>query len=82
MAAPTLKPLVLREALCDWLDDQDEEARKAIHKVRTFRKLLKQLRHKWPARGTRSALQPIHYSQEDLTEVLAKTIELAEILGE
>ena len=82
LAAPTLKPLVLRESLCDWLDDQDEEARQAIHKVRTFRKLLKQLRHKWPARGTRSALQPIHYSQEDLTEVLVKTIDLVEILGE
>lgn len=34
------------------------------------------------ARETISTLQPIHYSQEDLTEVLAKTIELAEILGE
>lgn len=82
LGTPTLKPLVLREALCDCLDGLDEEIRQKIFKVLTYRKMLKQLRHKWPARGTRSALQPIHYSQEDLAEVLAKTIDLVEILGE
>lgn len=82
LGSPTLKPLVLREALCDWLDSLDELTRQKIVRVITYRKLLKQLRHRWPARGVRSALLPIHYSQEDLVGVLAKTIELEKILGE
>ncbi len=78
---PNLRPLVVREALCGWLGDLSEEGRAQIFRRETFREFMKALRARWPSRGRRSALQPIHLGVDELRAEIARVAWEAGILG-
>lgn len=78
---PTLRPLVLRKALCSWLEGLSDSVASQVTDTKNFPKLMKILRQKWPARGRRPALQPIHYSQRDLEVEINRLVDLPELLG-
>ena len=67
-----LRPLPVRKALCGWLGDLSEEGRGRLTQRKGFRELMKALRNRWPAKGRRSALQPIHLSEDELRSEIAK----------
>jgi len=62
----TLAPLVLRVAIREWVADLPAETRARITSTREFPELMKALVHRWPARGRRPALQPVHYDHNEL----------------
>lgn len=68
----TLRPLVVRKALCGWLSDLSEEGRGRLTHGKAFPELMKALRKRWPAKGSRSALQPIHLGEDELRSEIAK----------
>ena len=79
---PTLRPLVLRKALCSWLESLSDSMASQVTNTKNFPKLMKGFRKKWPARGKRPALQPIHYSQKDLECEINRIVDLQEIFGD
>ncbi len=76
-----LRPLVVREALCGWIGDLSDEGRAHLTHNKTFPELMKALRKRWPARGRRSALQPIHLGIDELRAEIARVAWEAGILG-
>jgi hypothetical protein len=76
-----LRPLPVRKALCGWLGDLSEEGRGRLTHRKVFRELMKALRKRWPARGRRSALQPIHLGIDELRAEIAKAAWEAGILA-
>ena len=75
-----LQPLVVREALCGWLGDLSEEGRAHLTHSKTFPELMKALVKRWPARGRRSALQPIHLGEDEVRAEIAKVALAAGLL--
>jgi hypothetical protein len=63
---PTLASLVFREALRTWLAELPEHTARDLTSTRKFPPLMKAMRARWPGRGRRSALQPVHYEREEL----------------
>ena len=76
-----LRPLVVREALCGWLGDLSEEGRAHLTHNQTFPELMKALVKRWPAKGPRSALQPIHLGVDELRAEIARVAWEAGILA-
>ena len=79
---PTLKPPVLRSALCTWLADLLPAEADRVTGTKVFPELMKALGHRWPARGQRSALQPIHYSVDELVAEIARTVDLGDLFAD
>lgn len=77
-----LRPLVLRQALHEWLWQLPNDAAERITEVKPFLELLKQLSRRWPARGLRSAIQPAHFKAEDLIAEIDQCLNLPMILAE
>ena len=77
---PSLRPLVLRQALHHWLTQITTEDAERVIKPRSFDELVRQLGRRWPGRGQRSALQPVHYRLEDLVDEINQCIDLQLIL--
>jgi hypothetical protein len=75
-----LRPLVVREALCGWLGDLSDEGRAHLTHNKTFPELMKALRKRWPARGRRSALQPVHLGEDEVRAEIAKVALAAGLL--
>lgn len=81
MERKNLRPLVVREALCGWLGDLSEEGRAHLTHNSTFPELMKALVKRWPARGRRSALQPVHLGVDELRAEIARVAWEAGILA-
>ncbi len=79
---PTLRVLVMKKALSSWLADLPEDVADQITSTKIFPELMKKLRSRWPARGKRRALQPVHYSQEELKAEIDRLVDLKELLGD
>lgn len=79
---PTLRFLVVKKALSSWLTDLPEDVADRITSTKVFPELMKKLRSRWPARGKRRALQPVHYSQEELKAEIDRLVDLKELLGD
>ena len=77
-----LRPLVLRQALHEWLSQLPCEFDERITETKSFLELLKQLSRRWPGRGLRSAIQPAHYKIEDLTAEIDRCVDLPTVLAE
>lgn len=77
-----LRPLVLRQALHEWLSQLPCESAERITETKPFLELLRQLSRRWPARGLRSAIQPAHYKIEGLTAEIDQCLDLQMILAE
>ena len=77
---PSLRPLVLRQALHYWLTQISIDDAGRVVKPRSFDELIRQLGRRWPGRGQRSAVQPVHYQLEDLVEEINRCIDLQSIL--
>lgn len=71
-----LRPLVLREALRTWLSRLPSGCAERVTQTKQFLELLKQLSQRWPARGLRSAIQPVHYELEDLLAEIDRCVDL------
>lgn len=76
-----LRPLVLRQALRRWLTQLPSGCAERITETKPFLELLKQLSQRWPARGLRSAIQPVHYGVEDLLAEIDSCVNLSRILA-
>ncbi|ORW41609.1 hypothetical protein AWB90_20110 [Mycobacterium paraense] len=63
---PTLRPLVVRSALLDWLRQLPPHVRNELTQPSTFAELMKRLRSRWPDRGPGSAKRPVHYTRDEL----------------
>lgn len=72
-----LSPLVMRQALRSWLASFPPDVAADITSAKKFPELMKALRQRWPARGRRPALQPVHYSEGDLRAEIARVAENA-----
>lgn len=77
-----LRPLVLREALRKWLSQLPGGCAERVTETKPFLELLKQLTQRWPARGLRSAIQPVHYELEDLLAEIGRCVDLPRVLAE
>ncbi|WP_419926709.1 hypothetical protein [Candidatus Poriferisocius sp.] len=77
-----LRPLVLRRALLGWLAQLPSGSAERVTETKPFLDLLKQLSQRWPARGLRSAIQPVHYGMEDLLAEIDRCVDLSRILAE
>ncbi len=77
-----LRPLVLRQALQKCKAQLPAEFAEQIIQTKLFLKLLKQLSRRWPARGLRSAIQPAHYTIEELIDEINLCVDWSMILGE
>jgi hypothetical protein len=72
---PTLRPLVVREALCAWLQGLSMSRRQQVVKKENFRAMMKSLRARWPDRGPGSAKRPVHYKPGDLLLEMRRVLE-------
>ena len=72
----------MKKPLSSWLNDLPEDIADQITSTKVFPELMKKLRSRWPARGKRRALQPVHYSQEELKEEIDRIVDLKELLGD
>lgn len=77
-----LRPLVLREALRIWLTQLPGGRAKRVTETKPFLDILRQLSQRWPARGLRSAIQPVHYEVDDLLAEIDNCVDVSRILGE
>ena len=77
-----LRPLVLRQALHRWLTQLLSGCAERVTETKPFLELLKQLSQKWPARGLRSAIQPVHYGEDALLEEIDRCVDLSRVLAE
>lgn len=75
-----LRPLVLRQALREWLSLLPGETSERLTETKPFLRLLKQLSQRWPARGLRSAIQPVHYRLEDLIAEIYQCVDISVVL--
>jgi hypothetical protein len=73
----TLRPLVLRQALRNWLASLPPEIAKEMTSAKIFPELMKALRKRWPALGRRPAKQPVHYTESDLRAEIERVAERA-----
>lgn len=71
---PTLRPLVLRRALNAWLEHLPPDQAKHLTSTRTFPELMKQFVRRWPSKGRRSAMQPIHYDEHELRAEIERLV--------
>ena len=72
---------MLRQALRNWLASLPPDIANEMTSAKIFPELMKALRERWPARGLRSAKQPIHYSEPELMVEIAHVAERAGLLG-
>lgn len=70
-----LNPLVMRQALRSWLAGLPPDIAADITSAKKFPELMKVLRDRWPARGRRPALQPVHYAEGELRAEIARVAE-------
>jgi len=77
-----LRPLVLRQALRAWTAQLPDNSADRVKEAKPFLELLKQLSRRWPARGLRSAIQPVHYSTDDLIAEIRRIVDLTTVLAE
>ena len=77
-----LRPLVLRQALHKWLLLLPSESAERISETKPFLELLRQLSRRWPARGLRSAIQPVHLQTEDLIAEIDRCVDLSRVMAE
>lgn len=71
---PTLRPLVLRNALLVVLRGLPEDVATQLTSTTGFPEMMKALVRRWPGRGRRSALQPVHYDEAELVSELRHLI--------
>ena len=72
---PTLRPLVVRQAFREWLQQQDDDVRAELLTPGEFPELMKALRARWPDRGPGSAKRPVHYTEQQLTAEIAAVLD-------
>lgn len=77
---PTLTPLVLRRAWREWLETLPSAGTKYLTSSKTFPEVMKLLVKRWPARGRRTAMQPIHYQVEELRDEIARLVNSSRIM--
>jgi hypothetical protein len=63
---PTLRPLIVRAAFHQWLDQLEAQQRDELLQPQRFAELMKALRARWPDRGPGSAKRPVHFSEDEL----------------
>ncbi len=71
---PTLRPLVVRNALHCWLRERDAADQHRMLQPNTFAELMKVLRGRWPDRGPGSAKRPVHSSENELQTEIATAL--------
>lgn len=78
---PPLRPLVLRHALHYWLAQMPIENAEQVTRTRSFTQLVRQLGHRWPGRGQRSAIQPAHFQLEDLIVEIDRCVDMSAVMA-
>jgi len=78
----SLRPLVLRQALRNWLAALPPATATELTSSKGFPELMKALGERWPARGRRPAKQPLHYSEPELRSEIARIAQRAGLIGD